>query len=285
MTTTLWFNAAAATDPGKMHQLNQDDTLIMSRSAEDGKAAGLYVVADGMGGHQAGEVASELAVNTMEQELGWLLRSPAAEDTQPSLPVIDAEFPRDPGRQAEEWVRRAIERANQVIYDYGDDNPVEAGNLGTTLTCALLLGNLAIVGNVGDSRTYLLRNSTLKQITQDHSYVAQLVREGQIEPEAVYTHPRRNVITRSLGHQPEVEIDSWVQEIEAGDRLLLCSDGLWEMVQNQETLSTYLRDSDDPEATVQALIAAANAQGGRDNIGVVVVHVEAAATPPEPPSA
>lgn len=285
MTTTLRFSAAAATDPGKMHQLNQDDTLVMSRSAPDGKAVGLYVVADGMGGHQAGEVASELAVKTMEQELGWLLRSPAAEDTQPSLPVIDAEFPRDPGRQAEEWVRRAIERANQVIYDYGDDNPVEAGNLGTTLTCALLLGNLAIVGNVGDSRTYLLRNGTLQQITEDHSYVAQLVREGQIEPEAVYTHPRRNVITRSLGHQPEVEIDSWVQEVEAGDRLLLCSDGLWEMVPQQETLSAYLHDSDDPEATVRALIAAANAEGGRDNIGVVVVHVEAAATPLKPSSA
>lgn len=282
MTTTLRFHAAAATDPGKVHQLNQDNTLIMSRVAEEGEAAGLYVVADGMGGHQAGEVASELAVNTMQQELAWLLRSPAANDTQPSLPVIDAEFPRDPGRQAEEWVRQAIDRANQVIYEYAGDNPVEAGNLGTTLTCALLRGSLAVIGNVGDSRTYLMRNGTLEQITEDHSYVAQLVREGQIAPSEVYTHPRRNVITRSLGHKPEIEVDIWVQEVEAGDRLLLCSDGLWEMVQEQEALSAYLRDSGDPEATVQALIAAANAQGGSDNIGVVVVHVEAAETPPEP---
>ena len=275
MTTTLRFLAAAATDPGKVHQLNQDNTLIMSRVAEEGEAAGLYVVADGMGGHQAGEVASELAVNTMQQELAWLLRSPAADETQPSLPVIDAEFPRDPGRQAEEWVRQAIDRANQVIYEYAGNNPVEAGNLGTTLTCALLRGSLAVIGNVGDSRTYLMRNGTLEQITEDHSYVAQLVREGQIAPSEVYTH---------LGHKPEIEVDSWLQEVEAGDRLLLCSDGLWEMVQEQEALSAYLRDSDNPEATVQALIAAANAQGGTDNIGVVVVHVEAAETPPEPPA-
>lgn len=284
MTTTLRFHAAAATDPGQLHQLNQDNTLIMSRSATEKEAAGLYVVADGMGGHQAGEVASELAVNTMRQELAWLLRSPVAADTQPSLPVIDVEYPRDPGRQAEEWVRLAIDRANQIIYDYAENNPVEAGNLGTTLTCALLQGNRAVVANVGDSRTYLLRNGRLEQITEDHSYVAQLVRGGQIEPEEVYTHPQRNVITRSLGHKPEIEIDSWVQEVKVGDRLLLCSDGLWEMVQEQEALAAYLRDSDDPEATVQTLIAAANIEGGRDNIGVIVVHVEATETPAELPA-
>lgn len=278
MTTNLQFRAAAGIDRGRVHEVNQDSTLIISRSSANGEAAGLYVVADGMGGHQAGDVASELAVDTMERELGWLLRSPDEEDTEPSLPTISADFPREPGQQLQQWVLRAIERANQVIFDYARDNPIEAGNLGTTLTCALLQGQQGVIANVGDSRTYLLRRGSLQQLTEDHSYVARLVRDGQIEPEEVYTHPRRNVITRSLGHQAEVNVDSWVIEVEAGDRFLLCSDGLWEMVRGEERLATYLNECTDPEETVNSLIAAANEEGGQDNIGVVVVHVEAGST-------
>jgi protein phosphatase len=119
-----------------------------------------------------------------------------------------------------------------------------------------------------------LRNGVLRQLTEDHSYVARLVREGQIRPEEVYTHPRRNVITRSLGHRWEIEVDSWLLELEAGDRFLLCSDGVWEMIQDEETLVALLRDNDDPEETVEALITAANERGGQDNIGVVVIQVE-----------
>lgn len=275
MTNRLHFRAAGGSDPGRVHEVNQDNTLILARPSGDGEAAGLYVVADGMGGHQAGEVASRLAVSTMERELAWLLRSPDDEDTEPSLPAINAEFPREPGQQAQEWVIRAIKRVNIVIYEYARANPVEAGNLGTTLTCALLQGNQAVVANVGDSRTYLLRNGTLRQLTEDHSYVARLVRDGQIDPQDIYTHPRRNVITRSLGHQPEIQVDSWMLGLKAGDRLLLCSDGLWEMIQDDEALTAYLRNSEDPRETVDRLIAAANEQGGQDNIGVVVVQVEA----------
>ena len=275
MTNTLHFRAAGGIDPGRVHEVNQDNSLILVRPSGDWEAAGLYVVADGMGGHQAGEVASRLAVSTMERELAWLLRSPDDEDTEPSLPAINAEFPREPGQQAQEWVIRAIKRVNTVIYEYARANPVEAGNLGTTLTCALLQGNQAVVANVGDSRTYLLRNGTLRQLTEDHSYVARLVRDGQIAPQDIYTHPRRNVITRSLGHKPEIQVDSWVLELEAGDRLLLCSDGLWEMIQDEEALTAYLSNSEDPQETVEKLIAAANEQGGQDNIGVVVVQVEA----------
>jgi protein phosphatase len=274
MRERLGFRAAAGVDRGRVHEVNQDSTLILSRSAAADEAAGLYVVADGMGGHQAGDVASELAVKTMERELGWLLRPPGEADTAPTQPTAKADLSNDPGLRLERWVVRAIERANQVIYEYARNNPLKAGNLGTTLTCALLQERRAVIANVGDSRSYLLRNGVLRQLTEDHSYVARLVREGQIRPEEVYTHPRRNVITRSLGHRWEIEVDSWLLELEAGDRFLLCSDGVWEMIQDEETLVALLRDNDDPEETVEALITAANERGGQDNIGVVVIQVE-----------
>lgn len=241
---------------------------------------GLFIVADGMGGHQAGEVASDLAVQTIRQELAWFINSSDAEDTQPSAPtsnsgtttVLDgpAEFP------LQRRLRLAIEEANQSIADYSADNPDNAGNLGTTITCALIDDDVAIIANVGDSRTYLLREGQLKQLTEDHSYVAQLVKEGQLAPQDVFSHPRRNVITRSLGHKPDVEVDMWTQPLMAGDRFLLCSDGLWEMVQESEAIAEIVGSSDSPKNTVEQLILAANRAGGADNIGVVVIHVEAA---------
>ena len=282
MTTRLRFRAAEGVDPGRVHDENQDKTLIVSRSGADGEAAGLYVVADGMGGHQAGEVASSLAIRTMERELAWLMRSSTGEDTKPWLPVTGAEKAGKPGRQLQQWVVRAVKQANRVIYEYARTHPREAGNLGTTLTCALFQDSRAVIANVGDSRTYRLRNGNLQQLTSDHSYVARLVREGQIEPEEIYTHPRRNVITRSLGNRPEVDVDSWLIEVAPGDRFLLCSDGLWEMVRDDETLTAYLREPEAPEEKVRKLIAAANEQGGQDNIGVVVVLVEAGSTPSAP---
>lgn len=239
---------------------------------------GLFIVADGMGGHQAGEIASDLAVQAIRSELAWFLESNNTEDTQPSTPhtgettVIDGptEFP------LQRRLRIAIEQANQSIAGYSHDNPDNAGNLGTTITCALIDEDVAIIANVGDSRTYLLRDGELRQLTEDHSYVAQLVREGQLAPEDVFSHPRRNVITRSLGHRPEVEVDMSLQKLQEGDRLLLCSDGLWEMVQDPATMAQMVGESEDPKQTVEQLIIAANRAGGADNIGVVVIHIEAA---------
>jgi protein phosphatase len=232
-----------------------------------------------MGGHQAGEIASDLAVQTIRQELSWFLERSEAEDTQPSAPrdasglttVIEgpAELP------LQRRLRLAIEEANQSIAGYSQSNPDEAGNLGTTVTCVLVDDDTAIIANVGDSRTYLLREGKLQQLTEDHSYVAQLVREGQLAPEDVYSHPRRNVITRALGHRPDIEVDVQAHYLYEGDRLLLCSDGLWEMVQEPATIAEILGSSDNPKSTVEQLIIAANRGGGADNIGIVVVHVEA----------
>ena len=276
MTTTLKFQAAAGTDPGLVHQVNQDSALAIVRDKESGKAAGLFVVADGMGGHQAGDVASRLAVETIKEELAWLLKRSETEDTQPSAPTSGAETVVENSKtQLQQRLELAISRANQEITTYARKNPADAGNLGTTVTCVLAEDDQAAIANVGDSRTYLLRNGELRQITEDHSYVARLVKEGQLQPDEVFQHPRRNVITRSLGYRPDVEVDSWLEFLQPGDRLLLCSDGLWEMLQDPLFLKQELEKSIDPAVSVRQLIDAANANGGADNIGVVVVHVTA----------
>lgn len=274
--TSLHLRAAAGTHPGQVYQLNQDKVFAAIRPAAQDKTGGLFIVADGMGGHQAGEVASDLAVQKIREELSWFLDSSDAADTQPSMPRTDKTTVIDGSTELPllHRLRLAIEQANQSIASYSQNNPGDAGNMGTTVTCALIDEETAIIANVGDSRTYLLRDNELRQVTEDHSYVAQLVREGQLAPQDVFSHPRRNVITRSLGHRPDVEIDLWVQALQDGDRLLLCSDGLWEMVQDDHALAEMLGGSDNPKSTVEQLIVAANRAGGVDNIGVVVVHVE-----------
>jgi len=276
MTITLKYHAAAGTDPGLVHQINQDSALAIVSHPVSGKATGLFVVADGMGGHQAGDVASRLAVETIKEELAWLLERTETEDTQPSVPSpVTETVVENPTTQLQQRLELAISRANQEITTYAQENPIDAGNLGTTVTCVLVEDDQAAVANVGDSRTYLLRHGELRQITEDHSYVARLVKEGQLQPDEVFKHPRRNVITRSLGYKPDVEVDSWLETLQPGDRLLLCSDGLWEMIQDPTYIQQELEQSTEPAETVKKFIAAANANGGADNIGVVVVHVTA----------
>lgn len=272
----LILQAAAGTDPGRVHQLNQDNVYAYVRPPEKGNARGLFIVADGMGGHQAGEVASHLAVDTLLQELNWFLQSDDAEDTQPRTSALGATVVADSTLlHLQQRLMLAIEQANENIAAYARTNIEKAGNLGTTLTCGLVQGDIAIIANIGDSRTYLLRDDKLQQLTEDHSYVAHLVREGQLAPEDVFTHPRRNVITRSLGHKKlDSEVDRWTHRLFPGDQLLLCSDGLWEMVQGEAAIRQLLKESTSPQMAVETLLAAANANGGADNIGVVVVWIQ-----------
>lgn len=231
-------------------------------------------MADGMGGHQAGEVASKLAVETLHSELEWFLTQSDSEETQPSLPPAGSEkVEQQPGEQLGKRLLSAIAQANKAITKYAETHPADAGNLGTTVTCILVDDDRAVVANIGDSRTYVLRNGVLQQITEDHSYVAHLVREGQIAPEEIFVHPRRNVITRSLGYRPEVEVDLWIEAIRPGDRWLLCSDGLWEMVRDESLIAQVMLNAPSPAEGVRQLISAANEQGGSDNIGVVLIHV------------
>lgn len=278
MEQQLVLKAAAGTDPGRARQINQDHVLAYVRPHNMGKPLGLLVVADGMGGHQAGEIASKLAVDTIRNTLSWMLEQDDDEATTP-LPVPGVNNKEDEEKNdatytthLEKRLELAIEEANKVIYNYAQENPVDAGNLGCTVTCAIIYGESAIIANVGDSRTYLFREGKLNQITDDHSYVGQLVREGLLDPDEIFDHDQRNVITRALGNRPVVHADLASWNLEAGDRLMLCSDGVWEMIRDPEEMARMLQ-VEELETAVEKLIDSANAYGGADNIGVVVAEL------------
>lgn len=230
----------ASTDTGMVRQQNEDSFI-----AEEN----LYVVADGMGGHNAGEVASALAVTT--------LRSGA------KLGLSDAER-----------LKELVQQANSAIYTASLDDSTQAG-MGTTLTAVVVVPGVeprVMVANVGDSRTYLWRDQHLSRITVDHSYVQELVNEGIITPEEARVHPRRNIVTRALGIDRQVMVDVFSQVVRTGDRLVLCSDGLVDEVPDSDIADT-LRSQRDPQLAAEALVMLANTNGGRDNTTVVVVDV------------
>jgi PPM family protein phosphatase len=227
-------------DLGRQRQGNEDNYYVR---------APLFVVADGMGGAQAGEVASELAVKQFEGGLS---------DRRPAV----------------EALVELIQAANAEIHRQAHDDPDRAG-MGTTVTAAYVDGDDVVVAHVGDSRAYLLRDGDLIRLTRDHSLVGELVARGKLTEEQAETHPQRSVITRALGAYPEVEVDTEVFQARDGDVFLLCSDGLTGMVHEPE-LKPMLEDRDRSlEQTGRALIAAANEAGGRDNITVILFRLEA----------
>jgi protein phosphatase len=266
--------AAGQSDAGREREQNEDWYYLRVVQSLQEELSGLFIVADGMGGHLAGEVASQLTGETLESEFS---RSPRA------TRKLDAR-----ARQAWEQggdvtrlladapvyaaIREAVERANQVVRDYAQHYPDRARDAGSTVTMVVLQGWTAYVANVGDSRTYLLRESRLQQLTTDHSLVAQLVASGNIQPEEIYTHPQRNVIYRALGSDPHVEVDINRQSLQPGDRLLLCSDGLWEMVRDAE-ITAILERSPDVWDACDELVQTANENGGHDNITALIVRL------------
>jgi len=206
-----------------------------------------------MGGHDNGQEASQLATRILRETL---------------LPALQ-DGPED--EIFSELLVEGIHRANLALYQR---NRQQQRDMGTTLTAAVIFDNTAYVANVGDSRTYLYRDSQgLSQITRDHSTVAQLVEAGAITRDEVYTHPQRNVIYRSLGRRASEEIDSFTVPLQVGDILLLCSDGLWEMVRNPQIEMIIHASYPYPSQISTMLIQAALNRGGKDNISVVVVHV------------
>ena len=263
--------AAAGTDTGQLRDLNQDSVLAFVRPPELGEPLGLFVVADGMGGHQAGEVASQLAVNTIREKLAFMLEQ---DDSAATVLLDTADNTDDIPSESIGLARRlklAVEDANKAIFEYAQRNPGTAGNLGCTVTCAIVSGNKLVIANVGDSRTYRMSGGVLSQLTSDHSYVWDLVQEGHILSDEIYDHPHRNVITRALGSQEKVPVDLLSDKLEPGDRLLLCSDGVWEMIRDQHEIAELLQ-VDELETAVNQFVEKANYYGGTDNIGVVVVE-------------
>lgn len=289
----LKLTAADKTDVGRQREQNEDYAYKRIESSEEGDL-GLFVVADGMGGYKAGEVASRLAVETISKALDSFfkpvsdqptikLNIPDLEKTlkQPSVSSNTKDLPKTRklsetaiASAIEEQLTTAIQQANKAILRYGEQQSAARG-LGSTVTVVLIHNDQAYIANVGDSRTYLLRDGQLTAITRDHSLVARLVESKQIEPDDVYTHPQRNLIYRSLGAgHKNIEVDIFHEATQPGDAFLLCSDGLWEMVRHQDLLKA-LSEQSSPQKICDSLIAMANESGGEDNITAVVVHVSA----------
>ncbi len=232
---TLPLDAAAVTDVGRVRDGNEDAFLVDDRLR-------LFAVADGMGGHRAGEVASATALEA--------LRAAVAA-----------------GRPIDE----ALEIANEAVYEKSTDDPSMAG-MGTTLTAGLAVDDdLLMIAHVGDSRAYLVRDAAIEQVTDDHSLVEELVRDGRLTPEQAAVHPQRSIITRALGVADGVEIDLYPLVLEPGDRVVLCSDGLSSMVRDP-VIARIVRREPDPNRAAEALVDAANEAGGEDNITAVVIR-------------
>ena len=226
------------TDTGRQRRDNEDSAFAQ---------APVFVVADGMGGAQAGEVASRIAIETFE----------------PGLPEAGS---------PEERLAQRVREANRTIYERSRAEHERAG-MGTTLTAAYLEHGAVAIAHVGDSRAYMLRDGVLRRLTQDHSLVDELVRRGKLTEEQAAEHPQRSIITRALGPEPDVEVDTWTYPARAGDVLLLCSDGLTSMI-SEDRVADILNSADTLDRAASDLIGEANEAGGRDNITVVLFRVE-----------
>ena len=246
--------AYGLTDVGKKRTRNEDSFLVSGD-------LNLYVVADGMGGHSGGEYASRLAVATIEEVI-------ASMNTDPEATVIS-------GVNSEETeygdrLKYAIEVAGQKIFDQALYDPDLKG-MGTTITSVIIEDKLAYVANVGDSRVFLIRGDTIKQLTRDHSLVSEQMQAGLISEIDARKHKLKNIITRSVGYQEEVEIDVSKVELQDNDKLMLCSDGLTNMLDDQDIQGVVTKN--DVIKSCQELIKSANEKGGDDNITVIVCKV------------
>jgi PPM family protein phosphatase len=228
---------AGDTSPGRK-RIRNEDTFVRDPP--------LFAVADGMGGAQAGELASGLAADALRE--------------------------RGKGVATEERIAELLREANTRVFARANEDAAASG-MGTTVTVALVEGDRVFFGHVGDSRAYLIRESEISQITDDHSLVAELVRSGRLSPEEAEGHPQRSVITRALGTDSDVNVDTFSIATRPGDLFLICSDGLSSMVDDQSILEIAERYRSDLDETVKALLAAANLAGGEDNITVVLFEI------------
>ena len=233
---------AVASDTGRRRRRNEDNYVV---------APPLFAVADGMGGAQAGEVASQLAASAVEGG--------------------DSD-----GLQGVERIDALIQEANRRIFDRASTDPTASG-MGTTMTVALVEGMTVAIGHVGDSRAYLVRAEQMEQLTEDHSLVNELLKSGKLSEEEAQIHPQRSVITRAVGTDPDVDVDGFTIEAEDGDVFLICSDGLSDMVEDEEILELVHEHRDNLDKAVKALVSAANRGGGDDNITAVAFRISSEA--------
>ena len=240
---------AAGTDKGLLREINEDSCRIIPGCSS---SPYVFIIADGMGGHKCGEIASSMTVDY----ISGLMRN-------------------DDGRFESENMQQElcsiVEQANKAVYEKSQDSD-EFSGMGTTLTMAVIGEKTLTAAHVGDSRLYLVRGGEIKQLTEDHSYIGELLKNGTLTREEAENHPRKNVITRAIGSSPEIQVDIFNQEINENDIYVLCTDGLTNMVCDNEIFE-IVRDSE-PETACSKLIEAANRQGGDDNITVIVIKCE-----------
>jgi serine/threonine protein phosphatase PrpC len=249
---------AKVSDIGRVRERNEDTYLALDMTLQSDAGLfpmGLYVVADGMGGHQKGEIASSLAAQVSARHI--------MQDV--FLPFLSDDKQNSSRRPINEALIQAVQAANSIVYQ-------QVPEAGTTLTMALVFGHKAYVAHVGDSRAYVFNQTTLHQVTQDHSLVARLVELGQATPEEALTHTHRNVLYRAIGQAGSLEVDTYLQPFSVGSGLLLCSDGLWGLVSDDE-LSDILVHARTPQDAVEQMVEAANRKGGDDNITAVLVFM------------
>lgn len=239
------------TDRGLVRGHNEDSGGIYYNSSGDI----LAIIADGMGGHQAGDVASQMAVSIMQEH--W------NEHNEFNSP-----------EEVEEWLVKILKHVNTAIYDQALSHDEYAG-MGTTIVVTISTNEFVTIAHIGDSRCYLYNESGFQQMTEDHSLVSELVRSGQISPEDAVHHPRKNIVLKALGTEESVSADVQSLSWEQGNKILLCSDGLTDKVSNDE-LGEYVKSTNSLKDTAQTLIDLANERGGEDNISLIIISHEAA---------
>jgi protein phosphatase len=247
----------AVSDVGRKRKGNEDSLFVNAEQS-------LFVVADGMGGHAAGEVASRLAVDAINEFICL-----TGDDEEITWPFgLDETISYDGNR-----LKTAIRYANRKVLEATKEKSEYEG-MATTVAAVLVDGEVANLGHVGDSRIYLLRGAQISQLTTDHSWVNEQIVTGVISADQARSHPLRNVVTRALGGKVDLQVDMQVHKIEAGDVLLLCSDGLTTMMADEEIAKVVADADGDVEKSARALVAAANTKGGEDNITVVILRFE-----------
>lgn len=251
----IGFYVGQSTDIGKHREQNQDSIYTFQsfmESSQGREPFGIFIVADGMGGYQQGDIASRIAAKTAVKYLTETIFLPSLDENSQSAST-----------PLNEALVNAVAYANQAVVQ-------QVPEAGTTLTMAVIMGQQAYFAHVGDSRAYLFHDGELSQITQDHSLVARLVELGQATAEEALTHPQRNVLYRAIGQTDTLEVDTYFQSLPDNGYLMMCSDGLWGMVRDEE-ITRILSTATSPDDAVSKLVSTANANGGDDNISALLI--------------
>lgn len=241
-------------DKGKVRQINEDSYCVITGHTD---LPSTFIIADGMGGHNSGEVASKMAVDFISSSLHQNPEMLSGNEGMPSLDRIS------------KVIIKLIEKANAEVYANSLEQTINFG-MGTTLILAMLCKNKLFIGHVGDSRVYTVKEGGMERVTTDHSFIEELVRNGTLSREEAERHPKKHLITRALGCAADLVVDTYTTELDSGNYLLMCTDGLTNMLSEDE-IKDIILTKDNPEAACDELVRCANEKGGEDNITVIVV--------------